>query len=132
MDRYKDRIATVKTMQLATCSEHGPWICTVYFVLYDNKLYWLSEPHRRHTAELINDPRAAVAIVVKSDVPVIGVQLEGEVVRITDSFEVKAVMELYVEKYGVGKGFHERFTAGTNKHQLFCFTPRRTQIFDET
>lgn len=124
-------VKTVKTMQLATVSDFKPWICTVYFVLHEGRVYWLSLPTRRHSEELAKQPQAAVAFAVKTDKPVTGVQAEGSVGIVTDKALVKAVCDLYIEKYNQAQDFYESFAGGTNQHNVYCFVPENWVLFDE-
>jgi nitroimidazol reductase NimA-like FMN-containing flavoprotein (pyridoxamine 5'-phosphate oxidase superfamily) len=121
----------VKTMQLATSREGQPWACTVYFVVRGGNFYWLSFPERRHSRELAEDARAAVAIAVHQDVPVVGVQAEGAVDIVSDIAEAEAVLGLYVAKYGQGSEFIERLKQGRNRHQLYRLVPSGIMLFDE-
>ena len=127
----REQIARAKTMQLATQKDGQPWICTVYVVLFEGNFYWLSYPERRHSREAVENPNAAIAVVVKKDLPVIGLQSEGGVAMVEDVAEIEAVLPLYVEKYGSGKQFVQRYKAGKNHHVLYRFTPRKTVLFDE-
>jgi len=120
-----------KTMQLATTRGGQPWICTVYFVVKNGNFYWLSFPGRRHSQELADNPNAAVAIAVHQDVPVVGVQAEGDVHAVRDISEATAVLDMYVAKYGKGGEFVERLRAGNNRHELYCLEPRNIMLFDE-
>lgn len=119
-------------MQVATFHDEQPWVCTVYFVHDDAlNLYWLSWPERRHSQEIAKNSRVAVAIAVKPDMPVIGVQGEGKAAAIKDIDIIEYVMAGYIKKYGLGKDFVRRFKAGTNHHQLYRFIPARYVLFDE-
>lgn len=120
-----------KVMQLATTKGDKPWICTVYFVLHEGNFYWLSLPARRHSKELAANANAAVAIAVKQDLPVIGLQAEGMVARVEELAEIEAVLALYTAKYDAGKQFVERYKAGTNQHSLYKLTPRKIMAFNE-
>lgn len=126
-----DRIAAARTMQLATLSGDRPWICTVYFVLHEGCLYWLSEPIRRHSRELKEHPYAAAAIVLKQDIPVTGIQVEGRVTIVADIQEAEVVLPTYVRKYGKGGHFVERLKQGANKHELYKLIPEKIMVFDE-
>lgn len=126
-----ERIAAAKTMQLATVSGQSPWICTVYFALHEGCLYWLSEPERRHSKELTQNPRVAAAIVLKQNVPVTGVQVEGAAEEVHDIHEAETVLSLYVAKYGQGGRFVERLKLGQNRHVLYKLLPEKTMLFDE-
>lgn len=121
-----------KVMQIACVREGKPWICSVHYVA-DNRLnlYWLSLPSRRHSEELAANPHAAVAVAVKTDQPVIGIQAEGVVEVMTDKDVVREVMELYVARHGSGKDYYDNFIRGTEKHRLYRFVPSRFMLFDE-
>lgn len=119
------------TMQIATTDENQPWICSVYFVIQGGKFYWLSFPERRHSKELASNTNAAVAIVLQAAQPVVGVQAEGTVAVVTDVTEAQEVLDRYGTKYNQGRTFMQHLKSGTNKHQLYCFTPGRIVIFDE-
>ena len=121
----------VKVMQIATTSGDQPWICTVYFVIKNGNFYWLSFPERRHSQALADNQKAAVAIAIHHDVPVVGLQAEGDVRVVSDFDEMEGVLRLYVEKYGQGSDFSQRFKDGKNHHQLYCMSPRRVMVFDE-
>ena len=118
-------------MQIATVREGKPWICTVYFVLYDKKFYWLSFPERRHSQDIEHDQNVAIAVAIKQNKPVIGIQAEGTAQTVQDPAEVNAVLSLYIEKYGQGKDFVQRFMTGENHHILYCMTPTKVMLFDE-
>lgn len=119
-------------MQLATDHIGQPWICTVYYVLDDElNLYWLSWPNRRHSLEIVSNNKVAITVPIKFDVPVIGVQAEGMASKVTEASQVEAVMKKYVKKYNSGKNFYTNFLAGNNQHEMYKFTPRIYQLFDE-
>lgn len=131
-DLAKEYIHESSVMQIATMSSRGPWICTVYYV-EDSRLnlYWLSLPTRRHSQEIKREPHVAIAIAVKPDKPVIGIQAEGTVKVVTDKKIIAEVMKQYTEKYGAGRDFYDNFIAGKNQHLLYKFTPQTTVLFDE-
>lgn len=121
-----------QTMQLATVVDGKPWISTVYFVADEElNLYWLSWPERRHSREIAENPQVAATVVIKTDKPVIGVQLDGVADIVTNSTRVVEVMDRYVEKYGAGREFAAKFAEGTNRHVLYALTPQHIQLFDE-
>ena len=128
----KEYLAEKRMMQIASVNGDQPWICTVYFVADEHQnLYWLSLPKRRHSQEIKKNNKVAIAIPVKFDKPVIGIQTEGVAEVVADSEVVKVVMEKYVEKYGQGKDFYDNFVAGKMEHSLYKFTPKRFALFDE-
>lgn len=119
-------------MQVADIGQKGPWIATVYFVEDDHQnLYWLSLPTRRHSQELAVNNRAAIAITVQGEQPVIGIQAEGVVSVVENGPVIQTIMEKYVAKYSAGHDFYNNFIAGKNQHRLYKFTPENFVLFDE-
>lgn len=122
-----------KLMQIATVGKNGnPWICTVYFVVDKaNNFYWLSLPTRRHSSEIMENKRAAVAVACKFDQPVIGVQAEGTVEVVEHSATIQGIMEKYIAKNNSGHDFYDNFLKGTAEHRMYRFVPERIVLFDE-
>jgi uncharacterized protein YhbP (UPF0306 family) len=119
-------------MQIATVSDGQPWICTVFYVAdNDLNLYWLSWPSRRHSQEIATHKKVAAAIPIKYDKPVIGLQIEGEAVEVTDAETIAMVMKKYTTKYNAGKDFYNNFIAGKNKHHLYRIQPKLFVLFDQ-
>lgn len=118
--------------QLATARDGRPWVCTVYYVV-DEKLniYWLSYPTRRHSEDIAANAAVALTVAIKPDMPVVGVQMEGEAQHVTSLAVVSKVIPLYIKKYGAGRQFIAKFKQGINKHALYRLTPTRIVLFDE-
>jgi uncharacterized protein YhbP (UPF0306 family) len=128
----RDYLKDSRVMQLTTVSKNRPWACSVYFVADEKmNLYWLSWPSRRHSKEIAKNSNVAIAIVVKPEQPVIGIQAAGRAEQVNDSKVVGQVMKLYVEKYDSGKDFYNNFIAGKNQHVLYQFIPDDYVLFDE-
>ena len=131
-DTFRRYFGQTKVLQVATVKNRKPWIATVYFVADKSlNLYWLSLPTRRHSMEIMDDRHVAIAIAVKTDQPVIGIQGEGTVEVVTNAGTVQGIMEKYVAKYDSGHDFYDNFVQGTNKHRMYRFTPERYALFDE-
>lgn len=130
-DSIKAVLAKALVMQLATSSGDAPWVCTVYFVEYEQKLFWLSLPTRTHSKHIQANPQVAVALVGKVEQPVIGVQGKGRASVVTDKKVIKQVMQRYIDKYQAGKQFYDNFVAGNNQHWLYEFAPEEYVLFDE-
>ena len=121
-----------RMMQVATTADGKPWVCTVYYVEDERqRLYWLSLPSRRHSREIAVNKHVAIAIAVKLDKPVIGIQAEGTVEAISDKETIAQIMKLYIERYNSGYQFYDNFLAGKNEHVLYCFAPTSFVLFDE-
>jgi uncharacterized protein YhbP (UPF0306 family) len=130
----KEYLKQARMMQVSTTSGSKPWICTVYFVSdEDQNLYWLSLPARRHSKEIAENNKIAVAIAVKFDKnPIIGIQAEGKAEVVEEQKTVENILPEYIKKYDSGKDFTELFKAGKNQHCLYKFIPGAYFLFDET
>jgi uncharacterized protein YhbP (UPF0306 family) len=124
-------IKSTPYMQLATSVNDKPWVCTVFFVVHKDNVYWLSYPERRHSQEITTNSLVAATVVVKADLPVISVSLEGSASRVLDEVMVAEVMKIYIAKYNQGVQFYDRFMDGTNRHVLYCLKPSLITLFDE-
>lgn len=132
LDLVRHYLPQGRTMQVATVDGDQPWICTVYFVADDElNLYWLSWPTRRHSQEIAKNSKVAIAVPIKTDQPVIGVQAEGTAAEVTSKELVAKIMQRYTAKYNSGHQFYDNFVAGRSQHVLFKFTPSTFVLFDE-
>jgi uncharacterized protein YhbP (UPF0306 family) len=121
-------------MQLATVSNGRPWACTVYFLADDeNNLYWASIPSRRHSQEIVDDPRVAAAIPVQfiKGEPVVGIQVEGTAKVLTKAEEIEPIAAKYAEKFSRDKQWTKDISAAKTEHQLYKLSPKSIIIFDE-
>jgi uncharacterized protein YhbP (UPF0306 family) len=131
-DLIKQYLSQGKMMQIATVNGDQPWICTVYFVEDEQlNLYWLSLPTRRHSQDIKAHNKVAVAIPIKTDQPVIGIQAEGTAEVVNEHETIAKIMKLYTVRYNVGKSFYNNFVAGKNEHCLYRFMPTNFVLFDE-
>lgn len=125
-------LENTKLLQLATSNDNLPWVVTVLFVHDDQaNLYWLSEPSRHHSQDIAQNPRAAVAMAIKTDLPVIGLQAYGRAEVVTDLALIKVIVERYTAKHGLGQDFYSRAVDGSAKHKLYVFKPESYRLFDE-
>jgi uncharacterized protein YhbP (UPF0306 family) len=122
------------TLQLATVSEAGPWICTVYFVADDERnLYWASLPSRRHSRDIKVKPSVAAAVVVQNVIgqPVIGIQVEGTAEEMKPRDYNREIVQKYAQKFRRDEQWIEDFMAGKTEHRLYKLTPASMYLFDE-
>ena len=128
---YKE-VKNVWLMQVATSADNQPWLANVFFFFFCKlNFYWLSYPGRRHSRELASNNRAAIAIAVKNDKPVIGIQAEGSVSQVASLTTISRVMPRYIKKYGAGQQFLALTKKGAAQHRLYKFEPESLQLFDE-
>lgn len=126
----EDYLKKVEVMQLATAVNNRPWACTVHFMYDDDfRLYWISDADKRHSREIAQNPHVSVAMAIKVDQPVIGVQIEGEAVRIDNPSERERAARLFASRHGGGEEFIQVVTSG--EKPMYCLTPRLISIFDK-
>ena len=121
-------------MQIATLHNGAPRVNSVYYVTSDDlsTLYWMSEPSRRHSEDILQDARIGGAIAVKVDWPVGGLQFIGTGSELVDKDESQIVVEKYNAKYDdVAAGLLERIENGTNKHRIYKLSIESMELFDE-
>lgn len=122
-----------ETAQLATLKGDQPWISTIYYVADDDcNIYWTSQAHRRHSQEIHDHSKAAIAIAVQfPGHPVIGLQIEGDAELLEEPNELAEPMKLYIKKFGDSQKFYEEVLAGKSSHKLYRLKPRLIVLFDE-
>ncbi|HVZ12452.1 MAG TPA: pyridoxamine 5'-phosphate oxidase family protein [Patescibacteria group bacterium] len=128
----KQDLNTARMMQVATVKDNQPWNCTVYFAVDDNlNLYWISKPEARHSQEIKNNSKVAVAIPVKfDDLTVRGISLEGQATEVVSTDEIKEKVKLYSDKFNRGEDWYKDFAAGNNPHKLYRIKPTKVVLFD--
>lgn len=126
-----EHLNKVNIMQLATQKDGQPWCCTVHFAADDDlNIYWMSLPTQRHSQEIGDRAKAAVAMAIESRPGhrIIGVQVEGDAKRIDDMEKIKEVFEFY--GHHRGEEWRQNVLAGKSEDKLYCITPRLIQLFD--
>jgi uncharacterized protein YhbP (UPF0306 family) len=129
-----DYLSRPDIMQLATVRDGQPWACTVHFYADDRlHIYWLSTLNRRHSLEIQDDPRVALALAIESarDQDPVGVQIEGDAELVKDPEELKRIIPLYAQKLGRDSGLLDDILSGANEHKLYHVTPRLYVVFDK-
>jgi uncharacterized protein YhbP (UPF0306 family) len=96
-DLVKKYLPQKQVMQLATTGGDQPWICNLHYISDDSlNLYWLSKNDRRHSLEIIKNPKVAATVAIKfPEHPVVAVSVEGDAAELTHKEELKRVMILY-------------------------------------
>lgn len=113
----------IQIMQLATVRDGQPWACTVHFWVDDTmNFYWVSNPETRHSQEIEDGCKAAIAVVVNAIGKPIGIQAEGDAYVVEDQTELT---------HGVA-GWAARHNRPTDlgAKKLYKFTPRLITLFD--
>lgn len=73
-------------MSLATTDKDGPWVSDVIYIFDDDlTIYWMSDPHVRHSQAILKDARVAGTITISnaSKEPNLGIQFSGVAEKIS-------------------------------------------------
>lgn len=128
----KKYLSEADIMQMATVIGDQPWICTLHFVADDDcNIFWLSKLDRRHSQEIVVNSRVAIAVAIKTDKPLVGIQAEGTAKVVKDADVLRAAMAKYIKRHGTDESFANQIIADTNEHKLYMFTPKRYSLFDQ-
>lgn len=120
-----------RLMQLATADNNQPWCCTVHFA-HDNlhNLYWISDPHTKHSQHIAKNPNVAASMVVPISGPSLpGIQVAGTAREITDPKEVELLFGAYAERYTAHNKLAD-IISGKNPHHLYQLKPKQFILFD--
>ncbi|HSE60737.1 MAG TPA: pyridoxamine 5'-phosphate oxidase family protein [Candidatus Saccharimonadales bacterium] len=127
----RDHISSVMVMQLATAAGSQPWLCNVHFAYDDDlNLYWLSEASTRHSREIAENPHVAAAMAVHTTMPLIGVQIEGDAVRLENLQEHEAVLHIYAKRHNREAWVEKLLSDNDSPFGLYKLAPRLIATFD--
>lgn len=131
----------VKLAAIASCADNKPWCATVFFA-YDKELnfYFLSQTHRRHSKNVVKNPKVSMAIADQSfefGDKVKGVQLEGECVALSGN-EAKKAFDVYKKRFlKAGKLVPLDLLVklvnllSPNEHRIWKVKHSKIKVFDE-
>jgi uncharacterized protein len=131
---------TMRVLTLATYSNKEIWTAPVYYVFYDKKFYFFSNPDSRHIKEALylNRLKNRVAASVFSDDTdfknIKGLQMQGNTVKVDNKKDAVLCAMGYVKKYKIYPNtenilefFQKEYRAG-----LYCFIPEIIYYLDNT
>jgi uncharacterized protein YhbP (UPF0306 family) len=127
-------LGTTRMLQIATCVNSQPWVCTVYYA-FDEKMniYWISTLDTRHSKEIGINPKVACSITFSQEPyptdGVRGLQFEGEAKLLSGDEEIKASI-LYIEQLNREKSLLEDIRSGKNPHKFYSIRPIKFVLFD--
>lgn len=134
---YQNYLQDIKLMQLATCKDGQPWLCSVWYVMdEDGNIYYTSREKRRHSQEIMENNKVACTFVKDF---VQGLGEKGQALVISGSAEklsgqdcVKP-FELYNKENPKLSNMQslEDFTNNVGPHYFFKITPTEKVWFDE-
>lgn len=130
----KGYLKTARVMQLATSVNNHPWACTVHFYSDASlNFYWSSMVDRRHSLEIEQNPKVAIAVKIVEDTPdkkyVIGLSAEG-VAKLATKEEIEKIGPLYIEKLDKKQKLLDDMLSGTGPFKFYKMIPSKIVLFD--
>lgn len=122
-----------KLMQLATISESGPWICTVWQAFDENlNVYFFSATSRQHSKDIEKDNRVACTLSKPhsiSDKPR-AVQFSGTAQLLTIDKDIKKARSVYEDRIFNGEVINSLINNPDRPHAFYKITPNKFVLFD--
>lgn len=120
-------------MQLATSVDGQPWACTVHYYSDENlNLYWVSRSDRKHSQDIKQNNKVAVAVMVHENTPdedyVIGMSIEGAA-EIIEQDAPEEIVQGYVSKHGKDPDMTD-IANGRSPHKFYVLKPLKIVLFD--
>ena len=133
----KEYLAEARVMQIATCVDAVPWVCTVCFAV-DEKLnvYWFSEHAARHSQEIAANPTVAGAIVQPHTIgkPVRGLQFSGMASELKRPDDVRHALSCNATRYGVSaervSNMQAKIESGGASYGVYQIRPTMFVLYD--
>jgi len=129
----QDYLQEAKLMQIATAVNDQPWICSVWFASdEDLNIYWFSSTTRRHSAEVLKNPKVAAAIVfpqTPKDSPR-GLQLQGTAEMLTKQEGVDKAISVYADRIFTREQITEFMALKDKPHRFYRIKPTQFVLFD--
>lgn len=118
----RDLIRRENTMTLATASKSAAWAAPVYYAFHQSDFYFFSSPDSRHIKESQEREQASAAISanVSTWQEIRGIQMSGQVQKVTSGLAAIRPIAAYLKKYPFVKEF---FTAD-HSFDLDAFSKR--------
>lgn len=120
----RDYLPDILHLSLSTCVNNKPWTCEVHFAYDDDlNLYFSSQPHRRHSLEITENPYVSGTIVTQHDITEKprGIYFEGTAELLTDIDESHPGYQAYVKRLN---------RPNTSIQELYKITVTDYYVFD--
>lgn len=130
----REYFGSTRMMQIATCDDNQPWVCTVYYAHDDDlNVYWISTPDSRHSKEILKNPKIAGAIAFSQEPypeeGVRGLQFEGTA-ELLEGVEEESANKLYIQQLDREATLLEDIRSGKNPHKFYKISPTKFVLFD--
>jgi|SRR5579885_103016 len=129
----KEYLQEAKLMQLATSVNNQPWVCSVWFAAdEDLTIYWFSSTIRRHSKELLKNPKVAAAIVLPhtpQDKPR-GLQLQGVAELLKQKKDIQKAQSVYEGRIFPKQTIADLMNDKEEPHKFYRIKPEKFVLFD--
>lgn len=128
-----DYLKKAKLMQLSTAVNNQPWACSVWFAAdEDLNTYWFSSTKRRHSKEVMRNPKVSAAIVYPHTPkdPPRGLQLEGTAELLTKKEDIIKARSVYEGRIFSKKEIDDFINSKTSPHCFYKIKPTLFVLFD--
>jgi len=129
----EDYLKEAKLMQLSTAVNNQPWVCHVWFASdEDLNVYWFSSTTRRHSKEVMKNPKVGGAIVfphTPKDTPR-GLQFEGTAKLLTKKSEIQKARSVYEGRIFSKREVDDFINSRTSPHCFYKIKPKLFVLFD--
>ncbi|MHB1864808.1 MAG: pyridoxamine 5'-phosphate oxidase family protein [Candidatus Saccharimonadales bacterium] len=122
-----------KLMQLATISEDGPWICSVWQA-FDNDLniYFFSATNRKHSLDIEKDSRVAGALAKPHDINDAprAVQFSGIAKRLINAEDIAKARSVFEGRIFNSETIDKLMANSERPHVFYKIVPNKFVLFD--
>ena len=129
----KDYLDEAKLMQLATATDNQPWVASVWFAADSEfNIYWFSSTGRRHSKEVLKNPKVAAAIVfphTPQDTPR-GLQFQGTAELLTEQKDIDKAISIYADRIFSRKQIAKFMADDESPHSFYRIKPNQFVLFD--
>ena len=128
-----DYLKEARLMQLATSINNQPWVCSVWFAADDDlNIYWFSSITRRHSSEVMKNPKVAAAIALPQtpDDPPRGLQLQGLAELLTDQENIERAISVYKDRIFPIETIKGLMNNKEKPHKFYRIRPTQFVLFD--
>lgn len=129
----EDYLKEAKLMQLSTSVNNQSWTCSVWFAAdEDLNIYWFSSTTRRHSKEVMKNPKVSAAIVLPHtpEDKARGIQLQGKAKMLTDQKEIDKAISVYKDRIFSIKTIKEFIASKEKPHKFYKIKPTQIVLFD--
>jgi uncharacterized protein YhbP (UPF0306 family) len=129
----EDYLKEAKLMQLATCIDNQPWVCSVWFATdEDLNIYWFSSITRKHSNEVIKNNKVAGVIVLPQtpEDPPRGLQFQGIAEILEDQKDIDKAISIYKDRIFPEEKINEFIEHKEKPHRFYRIKPTQFVLFD--